>query len=144
MRIKKTFQGSLPENTVVNTQSDSQTNAYSCEYINEHFGGTVLYSNSTGTTGTVTLSDTISNYKYIEIYCRWYTEYSIPVFKIDTTNITNGKIVLTWNNEKTIFTKRMNISGTSITKDHFCYYVANTGETSNWDACYIMKVIGYK
>lgn len=36
MRIKKTFQGSLPENTVVNTQSDSQTNAYSCEYANNN------------------------------------------------------------------------------------------------------------
>lgn len=36
MRIKKTFQGSLPENTVVNTQSDSQTNAYSCDYINDN------------------------------------------------------------------------------------------------------------
>lgn len=34
MRIKKTFQGNLPENTVVNTQSNSQTNAYSCNYIN--------------------------------------------------------------------------------------------------------------
>lgn len=35
MRIKKTFQGNLPENTVVNTQSNSQTNAYSCEYVNK-------------------------------------------------------------------------------------------------------------
>lgn len=34
MRIKKTFQGALPENKIVNTQSDSQTDTYSCDYIN--------------------------------------------------------------------------------------------------------------
>lgn len=34
MRIKKTFQGSLPENKILNTQSDSQTDTYSCDYLN--------------------------------------------------------------------------------------------------------------
>ena len=47
MRIKKTFQGSLPENTVVNTQSDSQTNAYSCDYLNK----SLKYSTSETFTG---------------------------------------------------------------------------------------------
>ena len=88
MRIKKTFQGNLPENTVVNTQSDSQTNAYSCEYVNDHFGGVVLYNNSTGTNGTVTLSDNINNYKYIEIFgysnlfnSSIYTKYDVNLGK---------------------------------------------------------------
>ena len=34
MRIKKTFQGSIPENKIVNAQSNSQTDTYSCDYIN--------------------------------------------------------------------------------------------------------------
>lgn len=34
MKIKKTFQGELPENRVVNTYSDSLTDAYSANYLN--------------------------------------------------------------------------------------------------------------
>ena len=34
MRIKKMFQGQLPENKIVNTKSNSQTDTYSCDYIN--------------------------------------------------------------------------------------------------------------
>lgn len=33
-KIKKTFQGNLPENKIVNMQSDSQTDAYSCDFVN--------------------------------------------------------------------------------------------------------------
>lgn len=35
MKIKKTFQGSLPENRILNTDSSSQTDTYSCDYIND-------------------------------------------------------------------------------------------------------------
>lgn len=34
MRIKKMFQGQLPENKIVNTKSNSQTDTYSCDYVN--------------------------------------------------------------------------------------------------------------
>ena len=36
MRIKKTFQGELPENKIVNIESNSQTDTYSCDYINNN------------------------------------------------------------------------------------------------------------
>ena len=35
MKIKKTFQGSIPENKILNSHSTSQTDTYSCEKINE-------------------------------------------------------------------------------------------------------------
>ena len=35
MKIKKTFQGSVPENKILNTKSNSQTDVYSCDYINK-------------------------------------------------------------------------------------------------------------
>lgn len=35
MKIKKTYQGSLPENRILNTHSSSQTDTYSCDYIND-------------------------------------------------------------------------------------------------------------
>ena len=34
MKIKKVYQGELPENKILNAQSTSQTDTYSCEYIN--------------------------------------------------------------------------------------------------------------
>ena len=40
MKIKKIYQGELPENKILNAQSTSQTDTYSCEYINNmSFGG---------------------------------------------------------------------------------------------------------
>lgn len=35
MKIKKIYQGTAPENKILNTQSDSQTDVYSCNYINK-------------------------------------------------------------------------------------------------------------
>ena len=35
MKIKKTFQGVIPENKILNAESISQTDTYSCDYINE-------------------------------------------------------------------------------------------------------------
>ena len=34
MRIKKVYQGNLADNLIVNAESNSQTNTYSCDYIN--------------------------------------------------------------------------------------------------------------
>ena len=35
MKIKKMYQGTVPENKILNTQSDSQTDVYSCDYVNK-------------------------------------------------------------------------------------------------------------
>lgn len=35
MRIRKTFQGQLPDNKILNNPSNSETDTYSCKYINE-------------------------------------------------------------------------------------------------------------
>lgn len=32
--IRKTFQGAMPENKILNSESNSQTDTYSCDYIN--------------------------------------------------------------------------------------------------------------
>lgn len=35
MKIKKMYQGTAPENKILNTHSNSQTDVYSCDYINK-------------------------------------------------------------------------------------------------------------
>lgn len=107
-----------------------------------------LYSNASGTTGTVTLNDDISNYEYIEIYSQWYTDYTLPCVKLAVGKIVNNKFMISWNTidstNKVIFQKTYNISGTSITKDNMMNYIINTGTTDTYDVLRITKVIGYK
>ena len=35
MQIRKVFQGEIPENKIINGYTESNTDAYSCEYVNE-------------------------------------------------------------------------------------------------------------
>ena len=42
MKIKKTFQGELPENRIVNAKSNSQTDAYSANYLNDKLRNVVV------------------------------------------------------------------------------------------------------
>lgn len=42
MKIKKTFQGSAPENKILNTKSSSQTDTYSCDYINAELAPNIM------------------------------------------------------------------------------------------------------
>lgn len=55
MKIKKIYQGELPENKILNAQSTSQTDTYSCEYINSLStgGGSGATSNVYSTEETV-------------------------------------------------------------------------------------------
>lgn len=45
MKIKKMYQGNVPDNKILNTQSDSQTDTYSCDYLNN---SVVVESGTTG------------------------------------------------------------------------------------------------
>ena len=45
MKIKKMYQGTVPENKILNTYSDSQTDVYSCDAINKNTKGLKYYIN---------------------------------------------------------------------------------------------------
>jgi hypothetical protein len=94
MRIKKTFQGSLPENTVVNTQSDSQINAYSCEYANNNFKSkmeNILSSQGQGQTFQKSLTKAYTNFDFLIImWSPWGTDASVYDMSIPTAIISNS------------------------------------------------------
>ena len=48
MKIRKSFQGTIPENKIMDTLNNSQTDTYSCRYINKLNNVTVLYENKDG------------------------------------------------------------------------------------------------
>lgn len=62
---------------VSNTYSESETDTYSCDYVN----GTILYDNSTGANDNITLTDNLSNYLRIKVFSKvvfaTYTAYFI-------------------------------------------------------------------
>ena len=55
MKIKKIYQGELPENKILNAQSTSQTDTYSCDYINNLQGLDYICVNK-GKNNSLTLS----------------------------------------------------------------------------------------
>ena len=82
MKIKKMYQGTAPENKILNTQSDSQTNVYSCNYIN-NLNTIIFEGNLMGGEST-----TLSNVKrFLDIYVRINFDVMDGTFKytIDTT-----------------------------------------------------------
>ncbi len=54
------------QKNIKNSRTTSDTDTYSCNYIN----GYVLYNNNEGTNENITLSDSVANYQYIEIFFR--------------------------------------------------------------------------
>ena len=113
--------------------------------------GIVLYENSSGTNGTITLGDSAANYDYMDIY------YKKDGCGCNSTRVDspNGKDVNLMLNQLTSgagtfqnLTKRIYVSGTSITvttdKTGFCNI--NHGGTGNLQLenhIYITKVVGY-
>lgn len=90
-----------------------------------------LYSNNTGTTGTVTLSETSANFTYLDIY--YYTSHGSGTTPKRTgyTRVYNPNgtmVALTntvyWSNQLLISQSQVSISGTSITR--------LTNEQSQW------------
>ena len=107
-----------------------------------------LYNNSTGTNGTVTLSETSANFDYLEILyrsndpvyssCRVYSPNSKAV-DLTTSRYFNGSVYHK--------TAKKDISGTSITSGSEAEYsYANAGtitvNTNNY--IYIVMVVGYR
>lgn len=56
MKIRKAFQGTVPENKILDTHSTSQTDTYSCNYVNSKFEWNYL-GEKTGTTPITLPSD---------------------------------------------------------------------------------------
>lgn len=112
-----------------------------------------IYNNETGTAGTVTLSESAGNFRYLEIFYRDthgnYPGYnSVKVYspngkRVDTTTIqkessdTNTSLIR-------INTRSLTISGTSITVDNYqINYVPNSGRYRSNEQC-VVRVLGYR
>lgn len=154
MRIKKTSQYIEGGASLSNTYGESNENGYTQEYIN----GDILFEtdnqNPLGISDNITLSDSIDNYKEIEIF---YNRYGLlKSIKVPTNvRITNTNpndifavcdILLFINNLLRIYTTTYKITGTSMTRSAYTYWNTNSASpTINAEnQITITKVIGYK
>jgi hypothetical protein len=105
---------------------------------------TMLYYNSSGTNGTITLSDNAANYSYFEIYF-WGDGYDI--IKVYAPN---GKKAALFSGNVSggiayMYFSGLNISGTSITwSDHNWAYGSSTLNVASTGNGKVYYVIGYR
>lgn len=150
MRIRKAYQGTVPENKILDTYSTSQTDTYSCNFTNAKTA-TVLYDHEGAVTrpNTYTLSDSISNYKCIEIIGMFYTggNQSIKV-PSDRTNFTISGVDFNASSEtgSNIWYRltKFSMSGTTITHVKSGYGRDGSFGVDNNNAFIIWYVLGYK
>jgi len=115
-----------------------------------------LYDNSSGTTGTVTLSETSANFEYLEIFYSYYAG-SMDMYNSVKIYSPNGKIAMligSYDNGTRLYHEvaRYTISGTSITRSNATRWRFGTGgenstrtnTTSSDPSIKVVKVIGYR
>ena len=134
---------------VDNLESKSTTDALSAKQgkeLNERIAGTVLYEDSTGTRGTVTLNETSANFSYIEIfYGTSNSSYNIST-RIAYPNGSCCRIL--WTGSTYSYYKDLQISGTSITNYAVGRVSFKDGTYDNTEdganTLFIKKVVGYR
>lgn len=118
--------------------------------INTARAGVELYS-SNGSNGTITLSDNVSNYDYLEIYYKEQQAESFHCIKVIPTFKPKWQamdIRYSSSDDYMIFNvKKFTITGTTITQSDGRYGNIATNKwpnVSNYNYLYILKVKGYK
>lgn len=109
--------------------------------------GKVLYNNASGTAGTVTLSDSVENYTYLEIFYRSSGDNacgSVKVFNPNNKLVHLGTIHYIADYDYAKFAL-VNVSGSMITfNQNYQIILKNNGSTySAENAIYITRVVGY-
>ena len=131
---------------VVTNYTESDTDTYSCNYINNNYRPTTLYSSSSGTTGNITLSDSVANYSSIEVY--FHTNDGAGFRGCQKVHTSSGTTVASLifihpaSSNYYIKVKEISVTGTQLTvagsKEIY------SGGSSNSNYIYIDKVLGYK
>ena len=111
--------------------------------------GVLLYDNSEGTNGTITLYDDVINYSYIEIFYRSgnYFRNSGKV-EIRGTNLHLGTLtsINPTGGFMYIDCRSVKVQGTTITTENHTHAAIENGSTysNNGNSIFITRVFGYK
>lgn len=150
--IIKVTQSAPVQAQIVGTYTESAIDGYSCNYVNK-FEPVELYNDTTGTGGDVALSDSVSNYSYLEIYgyesinnTQVYAKYDLSLSK--DLNLFGGSIQQSGNLFR-ITASSYTVSGTTLTKKsantgHANIFTQTINEQNATGDIKITKVLGIK
>lgn len=104
--------------------------------------GVSLFDNSSGTTGTVPLSESAANFSYLEVFFNYGERDSIKIENPDGKSFT--MTISQWvDNRKRTFISNASISGAYIGRGEH-HFVDSDGYSQEYTGIYITKVIGYR
>ncbi len=109
-----------------------------------------LYNNESGTTGTITLSESAANFAYIEIFYKKSNSTHLKSVRAYSPNGKSMNLSIQWRIQQGAIqsqTLKVNISGTSITRDAETYHnIYNNGNMDGLDQTdiTIIRVDGYR
>ena len=132
-------------NFIKNARNNSQTDTYSCDYIN----GEVIYDNTNGTSTDFTLDSTINNYRYVEVYYRTNDANSMSCKKAqvqyNATTLMSLDFCYILSNALYYKCANISINGTSATFTGNSQVLLNGSlSPSAGNYVFVFKIIGYK
>ena len=144
---KITFEDLPSTNTSINATNLNQVQTNTENAIN----GTILYNNTSGSNGTIQLSDSVSNYTYLEIYAKPNVANYVPIVtKALITGTTNYIYIsfATVDTSAVIYQKArvVEATGTSIStygSRYGQFFYNGSSSFSATNDVYITRVIGY-
>lgn len=146
--IEDGIANSLTPENIKTTQTNSDTDTYSCNYI-ESLKGEVIY-NGAGVDGDITLNKSAKDYKYIEVFYTSDGVYSSTKFEYgDNRKFScNNIYVINENQYQLIYTSSYSILDNKITHlyttNNFITRDNSIGSFGASPFILIYKVIGYK
>lgn len=137
----------LNSNTYIDSSSVSHNRQKLSDVLNKVLG-VVLYENYDGSNGTITLNDSVSNYKFIEIFYK-SNDSAYSSVRVDTPNGKRVSLQAFWSVDNVLYgkIKQVLIDNNKINNLAFQQVVIDNGvspATSLSNFIYITKVIGYK
>lgn len=150
--IIKVTQSAPVQAQIVGTKTETDIDGYSTNYLNGKLG-IELYDDDTGSSGTITLSDDITNYSYLEIYgyevngqSQVYTKYDVSSEK--AINLFSTLVLQTGNLIRVtaqLYTASGNtLTPSSVSTGHANIYNKTVNEQNATGDIRITKVIGIK
>ena len=129
-----------------NTSDDHTTNAPSLNAVENNvvMKPTVLYEG--GTLGTITLSDSVDNYEYIEIFHgKARPEFSTKIIPSESQYATLFNYTALSSGPQVLL-KKVGVSGTSITHSsgYYINFTSSGLSSGSTNEIYIYRVLGYK
>lgn len=107
----------------------------------------ILYDNTSGSNETITLSDIVSNYNYIEIFYAYGGNYYSSVKVYTPNKLVNLVGCMVNQTAKNVYLAGTNlkINGNKITPEYFGEYQLNGNNLiSTTNRIWITRVVGYK